>query len=113
MAATDTEHVTFTTEARTVIVSAGDNAAWTFVLDVPAATVDAITCTIDARPTPGLAGAYWVRAELPATIVGGYLPGLLDRFIGRPYFWGVQAYAAEVRRMAGQEGSPWAVGGAE
>lgn len=103
-----TKTITFTTEARQVVVSAGETAAWQFILDVPAATVEAITVDIGGTPTD-LAHAYWVCAGVPATIVGGFLPGGVDHYIGKPYIWSIQAYGFQVRQAIADGSSAWQV----
>jgi hypothetical protein len=84
--------------------SAGDTASWHYLLDAPAATVQARTVNIVGQPTT-LEDAYWVLASVPATIVGGYLPGILDELIGRAEPLTFQFYAYDVR-AAIAEGSP-------
>lgn len=103
-----TNTVTFSTEARQVVVSAGETASWQFVLDVPAATVEAITVEIGGTPTD-LEGAYWVLAGVPATIVGGFLPGGVDQYIGKPHTWSIQAYGFQVRQAIADGSSTWKV----
>lgn len=101
--------VTFTTTAMTrVQVSAGDTASWYYLLDVPAATVDAKTVEIGGKATD-LANAYWVLAGVPATIVGGYLPSGIDQYVGQPFIYHVQAYGFQVRNAIDAGSATWSL----
>lgn len=101
-----TTTLTFTTEARREHVSAGETASWYFLLDVPATTVTAKCVDIGGRPTD-LAAAYWVVAQVPGTIVGGYLPSGIEEELGKSHTWWVQTYGYMVRKAIAEGNSRW------
>lgn len=88
--------------------SAGDNASWHYILDAPAATVQAHPITIGGQPAT-LDDAYWVLVSVPATIVGGYLPGLIDGLIGRAEPLTFQFHGYSVREAVANGSPAWQV----
>jgi hypothetical protein len=95
--------LTFTiSETEEVIVSAGETASWYLKLEVPAGTYEAV-CFRDYHSAPcSLEDADWVSVAIPATCVGGWIPGYrgsneAEKQFGEPMVHGFKVYAFMVQ----------------